>query len=160
MDTKQSIANKPKDMKKLIFLLLSSLFFAACSESPKQATKETQEKTITNPINPNGDSELALLMREMEAHWKVTKQHIQEGKDIPALPSFGSLLTATPTDESMKNETFDGFAKAYLTKIQNLGKADAAHKKEAYNEVVNACVYCHDFSCGGPIPRIKKLLLH
>ena len=32
--------------------------------------------------------------------------------------------------------------------------------KQRYNDAINLCVSCHQTECTGPIPRIKKLLIH
>ncbi|HHB78372.1 MAG TPA: hypothetical protein ENK85_03980 [Saprospiraceae bacterium] len=149
-------------MNKFFFFFLLLSFFWACANETKPTGTLPKESEVTNPIaplNPNGDSELALLMRKMEAHWKETRKILEDGQSIGETPQFGNMLTATPTDESMKDENFEGFARAYLSQINALGQANPEAQKQAYNNVVNACIVCHENSCSGPIPRIKKLLI-
>ncbi len=134
---------------KLFALLLPCIIFFACANEPKKV----------EPINPNGDSELALLMREMESHWKTAKKALEDGKTVVA-PDFSSLLHAEPTDESMKMPSFEGFAQAYLAQIKALNEtATKDQRNSAYNNIINACIVCHENSCSGPIPRIQKLLI-
>ena len=37
--------------------------------------------------------------------------------------------------------------------------ADSLEVKDKFNKMVNQCLECHSQKCGGPIPRIKKLLI-
>ncbi len=142
-------------MKNLFILFSIMLFIAACAN--ENTNQSNQQKNTVAPLNPNGDSELALLMRKMEKHWKETKKNLEEGKPVEELPDFSNILTATPTDESMAMDELHGFATSYLQSIKALGDAKGEEQKAAYNNVINGCIMCHENSCSGPIPRIKKL---
>jgi len=148
-------------MKNFLFILILVTTIAACAneDTHQQSTSNVQTNNTTAPLNPNGDSELALLMRNMEKHWKETKKIIEEGKDIKELPDFSNIYTATPTDESMSMDDLHGFAENYLQQIKVLGNAKGDAQKAAYNNIINGCIMCHENSCSGPIPRIKKLLI-
>ncbi len=145
-------------MKNFVFMLILLSIFAACANennNPNSSSKNKKETTA--PLNPNGDSELALLMRKMEQHWKDTKKDLEAGKEITDIPDFSNLFTATPTDDQMTMDDLHGFAVSYLQQIKAL--EDAEDQKAAYNNIINGCITCHDNSCSGPIPRIKKLLI-
>ena len=146
-------------MKNFLFILILLTIFAACANEDTHQSSNVKTDNATAPLNPNGDSELALLMRKMEKHWKGTKKIIEEGKDIKDLPDFSNIFTATPTDESMTMDDLHGFAENYLQQIKALGNAKGEAQKAAYNNIINGCIMCHENSCSGPIPRIKKLLI-
>jgi len=148
-------------MKNFIFILLSLTFITACANenTDQPSSAITKLNNTVAPLNPNGDSELALLMREMEKHWKGTKKQLEEGQAIKDLPDFSNILSATPTDESMSMDDLHGFATTYLQQIKALDDAEGAEQKVAYNNIINGCIMCHENSCSGPIPRIKKLLI-
>jgi len=149
-------------MKNILFLFLLATFLTACANKEQPDNTATKETGVTNPIaplNPNGDSELALLMRKMEKQWQDTKKNLEAGQTIHDVPDFHDLLSATPTDESMTMDGFKGYATSYLNKIKALQNTKGSQQKTAYNNVINGCILCHENSCSGPIPRIKKLLI-
>ncbi len=149
LQTSQNLVSLSKMIPmKLFVILFASLLFFACANEPKKV----------EPTNPNGDSELALLMRKMENHWKTAKKAVEEGRPVET-PDFSSILSAKPTDGSMKMPSFDGFAEAYLAQIETLKETDKGTQKKSYNNIINACIVCHENSCSGPIPRIQKLLI-
>ncbi len=110
--------------------------------------------------NPNGDSELALTMRDMYESMAVMKYRIETEKQITKVPNFDRLLTDTPTDEDMKNETFEGFAKAWLAHLNQMKTANMTNQVSKYKNLINTCIACHENSCPGPIVKIEKLNLN
>ena len=146
-------------MKNIIFAFLILSIFSACANEPKNPTSKDNTVTTNLPLNPNGDSELALLMRKMENHWKETKKSLEAGEETIEIPDFSALLTATPTDESMSIDELHGFATSYLNQVKALKNAKGEEQKMAYNNIINGCIMCHENSCSGPIPRIQKLLI-
>ena len=54
--------------KKIIFLTLF-FFTISCTEKIEKKTK---------PLNPNGDSELALIMRELQVNTSIIKDEIEK----------------------------------------------------------------------------------
>ena len=72
----------------LLAFLLGGYFFS-CS-APKAASEPM-------PLNPNGDSELALLMRAMTGEAQVVKQQIEQGEAPWLGLDYEKILTAHPT---------------------------------------------------------------
>lgn len=111
-------------------------------------------------MNPNGDSELALLMRDMMHSSENMKAMIKEGKLPDTFPeAFMKIHTAKPTDSDTKKASFDAFADNYLNNLHTLYNSpkDKHELTQNYNAVVNACVSCHTEHCPGPLKAINKL---
>jgi len=146
-------------MKKLILLLFALLtgFAVINSCGKKSTTPEAQEK---KPINPNGDSELAIVMRTMMSSGKTMKQEILDGKEVSAYPeAIKTITTAAPTDGMIEDRNiFNGLAKHYLLTLDSVYQP-AVNKTVQFNRVVNSCVNCHQSYCQGPIPAIKQLYI-
>ena len=65
-----------------LFLIFTVFFLMECSNSEKKTddkAKKTPSECATKPLNPNGDSELALLMRDMMASSQSLKEKIKQG---------------------------------------------------------------------------------
>ncbi|MBN8692056.1 MAG: hypothetical protein J0L69_02615 [Bacteroidetes bacterium] len=145
-------------------LIFVGLLLLNCSRE-KETKIETAEKTDSiscakPPINPNGDSELALLMRAMRDSTKSFKEMIMAGKVPAKFPDvFLKIHSAAPTDSETKKPSFDGFATAYLNSLTQLSKSKTSDAKLNYNAVVQACENCHSEHCPGPISTIRKLKL-
>lgn len=139
------------------FLIISCLLFSAvlCYNCTRKAQNTDSEKAV---LYPNLDSELALLMREMDADFNKIKQAIIEGKDlIDIRAKFAKIHTATPTDSTTKTGAFDAMAKSFLANVEKIYTLD--DKRKHYNMAVNDCLNCHKLACPGPTVRIKKLVL-
>ena len=114
---------------------------------------------LPSPINPNGVSELAALMRVMLEDVRAARAAVVEGRDPPTLGArHHKLRCSWPTQEHMRNAEFDALARAYL---QAEGALDARNPdaRTAYKGLVRACIACHQVSCEGPIPLIEELVL-
>jgi hypothetical protein len=110
------------------------------------------------PVNPNGDSELALLMREMLHNSESLKEMIKSGNLPDKFPeAFLKIHTAKATETDMKKESFNGFADNYLANLQTLYKSPKEKLTSNYNAVINACISCHTEHCPGPLRAINKL---
>jgi hypothetical protein len=117
-------------------------------------------KVCTKPLNPNGDSELAVLMRRMTAFTDSLQKKITGGSPIGDYPkTFEHILTARPTDSAMNRAVFTGFANAYLEKLKRLYFTETSDRTVPYNNVVKSCITCHENFCQGPIKRIQKMLV-
>lgn len=140
-------------MKKILVLLplCSLLLWQACSD----------EKTCaTQPLNPNGDSELAVLMRQMFDEGVRVKEQIQNGQAVDVQVDFEKILTAKATDpEKMQTAEFPGFATAYVEAMRALKAAKPEEAEALYSTMVTTCMNCHHNTCPGPVVRIKKLIL-
>ena len=111
-------------------------------------------------INPNGDSELAILMRDMYDEGMLVKQSIINGEEAELKVKYHHLTTATPT-EAGKNESLEYqlFAKAYEASIERFKNSSAADRPAAYQNMIDNCMSCHRQICPGPMVRIKKMYL-
>lgn len=129
-------------------------------EKPEISVKKDSASCTKAPLNPNGDSELALLMREMLDSAKSFKEVIKSGKVPDKFPeAFLKIHTAQPTDSETKKSSFDGYADGYLNSLKALSGSNTANAKLNYNAVVQACENCHSEHCPGPLTAIRKLRL-
>ncbi|MCB0548882.1 MAG: hypothetical protein KDD19_14980 [Phaeodactylibacter sp.] len=110
------------------------------------------------PLNPNGDSELALLMRAMFDDALLMKQQIEQGNVPKPGLDYQKILTAEATepDKAASND-YKVHALSYLQTIKALQEADAPQAASLYKNMVNSCMGCHQALCPGPTVRIKKL---
>ena len=147
-----------KSFNQISFLLLVSaflLFSLSCKQ--KQASIENVKTNCE--INPNGESELALLMRKMYLHLKSERDSTLVGKHATTYPTeFEKMYTATPTDEHTKDEMFDPMAEVFLKNLEvyhNVSDSLPAY----YNVLVSGCENCHLHYCPGPLEKIRKLYI-
>lgn len=140
----------------LTFFSMALLIFGlACSEVEQEPVKE-----IIHPINPNGDSELALLMREMFDDGLRIKQQIMKGEQPEILKKFEKILTAEATEpEKAASQKYKHFANTYLESLESLKNARGEEAGNLYQVMVQNCMNCHNAMCPGPMVKIKKLYL-
>lgn len=141
-------------MKRALVLTLICAVMAiwSCTEA------EQQEKV--KPLNPNGDSELALLMRSMFDEGVKMKEQVLKGEQPSTDIDFEKILTADPTDpEQIDNDLYRAFGQAYINSMKALIEQDGEGLKDRYSTMVGTCVGCHNSLCPGPLVRINKLLL-
>ncbi len=148
----------------VIFIsLIAILTVSGCSPCgslfchKKKGSSGETPKAQTSVVNPNGDSPLALLMREMTDDLETAKQKIIRGIKASIQGNYHGIMTARPTSDRMKNEAFNGYAQSLL---YSMDLFSAQGDVKSYNAVVNACIACHKQSCPGPISRIKKLMIY
>ena len=143
-------------------LVCFALLLVQCSNDAekKAAEKATADSlaSCTKSLNPNGDSELAVLMREMMNSSQNLKEMIKQGNLPDKFPeAFMKIHTAKPTDADTKKESFDAFASNYISNLQTLYASPKEDLTKNYNAVITACVSCHQQHCPGPIRAINKL---
>jgi len=157
-----SSKNKARILTGLAFVLIMTY---GCKESPE---KESSDKVVSDsancvkPMNPNGESELALLMRRMRDHAEELKGVVQGGGKPGILPEeFRKIYTSVPTDAETKQASFDRFADHYLSNLESLYDPSAQPKEMTgkFNALVNSCIGCHSEHCPGPLKAINKLLI-
>lgn len=114
---------------------------------------------LPSDINPNGQSELAALMRAMQAHMSETRERLTSGRELgPAPEEQARIRCAWPTTPSDRNPTFDAFAVAYLDALEALHRPGTRDEQvQRYEGVVKACLACHAQSCTGPMAAIEQL---
>ena len=125
----------------------------ACTETPNPETSKTK-----HPINPNGDSELALLMRDMFEESDSLKQLVLDGKQLSGLTKYQEIHSAIPTDPDASGPMFEAFATSYIESIKALEASDSTTVFN-FNNMVDQCMNCHTEFCPGPKKRIRKLYI-
>lgn len=139
----------------LFLLLVMGISLTACKQ------KEKAESESCAPLNPNGDSELALLMRKMAKLNEDNALALREGKElVPYDGSFEKEIYSAERSMKVEEDFFQGSAKAYIGHLNKLYAAGPQDDKVAlHNNVVQACQDCHGQTCRGPLKRIDKMLV-
>lgn len=121
---------------------------------------EVKEEPKTTPQAPKA-SELALLMRDIHANSKDWRASIISGDfETDSLYLFDALTQSTPTKAEVGGPAYEGFAAHYQQKLDSLmGIRDLSAAPEAYNNLVSACIQCHQSYCPGPVRTIEKLYI-
>lgn len=145
-----------------LFAAIAALTYlaAACSEEkPEQLSYEADKVQIVKaPINPNGDSELALLMRAMYEEADRIQKAIERGEQPEITLDYNKILTAEATEpEKAASPTYKVHAQSYLQTLKALENAELAEAKMLFDDMVDSCMGCHSALCPGPKARIKKL---
>jgi hypothetical protein len=145
-------------IKKVISLCtISALLIAGCTSN--NTTKESCKND--EDINPNGSSELSLIMRKMASHLAENRDALKAGKGIVGAPKeIDNLLTAQKTDEEIDKTIYDGYAKLYQQRIIEFNETASAPdslKIKAHNNLVSTCRDCHSNFCPGPMVVINQL---
>jgi cytochrome c556 len=137
-------------------LLLLSLTFTACDSAQKE---EAREASCEAPLNPNGDSERALLMRKMTQLAEANAAALRSGGElVPYDGSFAELASSTgtmPVDEDF----FKGMSASYLSNLEALYAAEPSDRIKLHNNLVQSCQDCHAQTCRGPLKRIDKMIV-
>ncbi len=142
-------------MKKglIIGSIVCFVVLMACSDN--KSTVKT-----TSVINPNGDSELALLMREMYDDGQRIKEQILAGEKPEILKRFAEIHTAEATEpEKAASDAYKMYADAFLNAMDILAESDESNVNLNYMAMVQSCNNCHQQLCPGPMVKIKKLNL-
>ena len=143
-------------LKVISCLLLLFVLGISCSEDKEE--RITDDSQIQKPLNPNGDSELALLMRAMEEEAKQIKEQIANDYPITINLEHEKILTAEATEpDKAASDEYKAYATAYLAAIKGLKTASKAQQLDAYEHLVGNCTTCHQALCPGPLVRIEKL---
>lgn len=146
-------------MKYIALALFVSLLALSCQKENKVEAKSTSNiKEKDSPFKMYEMSEGALLMEEMYAHNLQLKEQILAGNDLGTMPeSFSKLPFVVLTDPSDKDDFYNKQSLEFLSFQQAIYTSD--DPKQAFNAMIASCLECHNKKCGGPIPRIKKLLI-
>lgn len=138
-------------------LLLLSLFFLGihCAEKTEDCAVPA---TTQAPLNPNGDSELALLMRAMYDEAAALRTQLDQGAPLEFHLPHEQLLTAQATEpEKAASDQYQAMANAYLHSLEQLKNAPIDERQLHYDQMVGNCMSCHQALCPGPMVRIRKL---
>lgn len=137
----------------LLFAIAAVLLIICCFVACSEINTSSQDQMS---INPNGDSELALLMRQMAVESDSIRAAVLRGETHPVWTRLQDLHSATPTDSTVKGPVFEGFANAFINSVKTFESSDSLRLKH-FNAVVDGCMQCHQEFCPGPMKRIAKL---
>ncbi|MCC9044502.1 hypothetical protein LNQ81_17675 [Myroides sp. M-43] len=145
----------------LVFVLFATLY-SCKQENHSKGTDIRIESKDSTSFKMYEMSPLASLMEEMHAQGVVLRNKIEGGHtDLGVMPEkHKEIRTARMTDPSDNDLFFEYQAQEYLRLEQILYESVEGDKKEQFNNMINSCLACHQKKCGGPIPRIKKLLIN
>jgi len=142
-------------MRKLILLILGSIFFFSCDAAKKETPKNNDEELVMYEF-----SEMALLMEEMYKTNEDLKKKIVNKEAIGEFSyKFLNIHSAVLTKPKDRDASFEIFSKAFVENQQAIFSASPNEVKDQFNVMVNTCIACHKTTCSGPIPRIEKLLI-
>ena len=111
---------------------------------------------IKSQRNPNGDSQLAVLMRTFVDDLRDVRTKLDAGEPLPKLyPTHRTMRCAWPTKPEERNQDYDTRAQGYLAAVRAF---DAEPGKATYNQIVQGCIHCHAQSCGGPLDFIDSMI--
>ncbi len=138
----------------VIMAITMGVIIMSCAKTTEADKKEKA------PLNPNGDSELAIVMRTMMESGKTMKAEVEGNQPISKYPEeIKTITTAKQTDGMIEDRNvFNGLANFYLATLDSM-YIPATDTKKQFNHVVKSCVDCHENYCHGPIPAIKKLYI-
>lgn len=142
-------------MRYLIILSFILGLVYSCAESEGY---ESQFKHPDDIVNPNGDSELALVMRNLhfEADKVRAKLENNEHVDLSKLRGLTvQLTTAVPTDSNVLDSDYYMLSDLLLKELDDI--PEGQDQKVEFNGLVETCVTCHRNTCPGPIDKINKL---
>lgn len=135
----------------LLFLMAIIIIYGAISSCGRNEAK---------PLNPNGDSELALLMRDMHENGMVVKQQLLAGQNPDLTIDCEKLFTAKPTEpDKIADPRYAGYAKAYESAVKSFRQVHNSDRVGTYQTMVDACMNCHKEVCPGPMVKIKRMYL-
>lgn len=110
---------------------------------------------IASARNPNGDSELAVLMRQFVDDLRDVRVLVEAKQPVKKLyPGHRKMRCAWPTKPEERNAAYDGRAQGYLAAVRAF---DATPSQSTYNAIIAGCISCHSVSCGGPLDFIDGM---
>lgn len=127
----------------IIFLLLLFVGFVFLS------TKNNEEETI----------KLRTLMRSIISDAKEIRSLIKDGdsKDFD-YSKHEQILIAETKNKKATTPYFKTRAENYLQMVTKHNKS--TDKKKSFNQLIDACINCHDYASKVYIGRIKKLYIN
>ena len=131
-----------------------------CKNEQSEKVNSTSHLVVSD-VNPNGDSELALLMRSLFIEADSFRLLIATGEgniNKEFVENIRKSHDAVPTKPSMKPAEFEAFNQLLLNDAIELLETDTV-SIEKFNAMVDRCMDCHRSVCPGPTKRIKKLYL-
>jgi len=141
-------------MYKIIGLVFFCLLVLSCNYVNKKEAIN-KEPIMYQP------TEMALLMRKMyDVNNLVKAQIINKDTLLPFPEEFSTIHTAVLTNPSERDTEFDSLSKIFIDHQKATFSSVSDSIVYHFNNSVNTCISCHETRCVGPIPKIKKLLIH
>lgn len=142
-----------------VFTIFILVFMACGGHEEKSAENNTTQVKVTNP---NGMSEMSLIMEKWYQQLEVYTKQLKAGKMLDQFVELDhqKIYTAEVSKEkdNVHGEQFDAFTDAFFYNYDNIGKAQTFEEQvKHFNLAVTSCINCHEQHCQGPIVRIKKL---
>lgn len=138
-------------MKKMIVfacLIATVMYLGACKQD------------CAKPMNPNGDTEISLLMRAMYEEALTARRNIEQGKDFEFKLEYKNLLTAKGVmTDKLESPLYKAYAESYIAIAERLKNDLSEDRIEDYKLLVDGCRKCHDVMCQGPLVLVNKLVL-
>lgn len=142
-------------MRCIRLIAILTFFIFSCGEAEDESTEFKHPDDI---FNPNGDSELSLVMRNMHHEAYLLREQLKENES-PDLSKFmevsSKIMTAEATDPSVRDSTFMIMSERYLKEIPEI---KGENRFIEYEDMVQRCLDCHNYTCPGPKVKIRKLL--
>ncbi len=141
-------------MKKGIGLLIISIVMLSCN------FVNNKDQVYKEPLMYQ-PTEMALLMRKMYEVNKVVKTQIINKDSLLTFPEeFSTIHSAVLTNSFERDKEFDSLAKVFIDHQKATFSSSSDSVVYHFNKSVNTCITCHETRCVGPIPKMKKLLIH
>lgn len=135
----------------LLIFILFAVF--SCKKNESKEIVIIENKVVKQ-------SEMAALMLKMYDKSLENKKLVIEGETPVNFPEeFLNIHTAQLTDPSDRTKNFKTFSDFYLKSFKEIYNTSKDSLIVNHNNAINSCIACHETTCVGPIPRIKKLLI-
>ena len=147
-------------MRNHIFILFALALLGVACQEVHDAKADSNRDDFLHPdsiVNPNGDSELALVMRDIHYEANEVGRAIEIGRevDLTKLKDLSARLsTSVPTDSNVLDNAYYSFTSTLEGHVERMDTEDAVIE---FNSVVETCVACHKNTCPGPIEKIQRL---
>lgn len=133
-----------------------------CFSCKKEVSVKEENKPVKNSFKYYEMSEMALLMEQMYVDNMRIRESIlsQEAATVDHLPAHYLKLEKAVLTDPTDRDLFFTTQLAQFLEAQTRVYEITTDRKENFNAMVQSCIDCHKVKCGGPIERIKKLLIH
>ena len=141
-----------------LFVSAAILLLISCNSKVEEAVIS---EAIPENMEMQSTSEMANLMNYMYEDNEELKSRIIEGDTVGSYPKdFEIIYRAELTDPTDRDEFFELFSNHFIETQKSIYTTESeVPVKDRYNNAINMCISCHNTTCIGPIPRIKKLLI-
>lgn len=152
-------------MKNLIFYISIVVLLFSCGNNKEEekTTKTDSSASCSKPSeisNPNGMSEMSLIMEEWYSELKKVNEELKQGRKAETVRGFDfeKVKTAKTSKQDVHGDVFNGFVDAFAVNYNSIQSAATVEEQiKQFNLTITACVNCHEQHCHGPLVRINKL---